>query len=220
MNDSDKAMILIAIFGTALIIGLGVIPNVYGFDYISAQGSLWAYEPKVCIDRTVNESNLWYTLRAADAWETVMNDYGYHNFNYTMYLVEGSDLQETGFCDILIQYGEPAQYNGHANSIGVANCLVNGPVMYSCHLVIKNDPLWYYNTVTHELGHAFGLGHRLPFNQTGFAGVVISNDIMNAQAGLFERITKHNVDFLIDHYHEDGWGLPNAMPQNYTIPHP
>jgi len=42
---------------------------------------------------------------------------------------------------------------------------------------------------------------------------------MFGKVGMMRVITIHNVNFLIDHYGEDGWGMPNYMPSNYTIPH-
>ena len=103
--------------------------------------------------------------------------------------------------------------------MGAAICAQNTVIMKGCEIRVKLPHKAWYETLVHEVGHTLGIGHRQPFEKEGFAGVILSNDIMFGQTGFKRVITEHNVGFLIDHYGTDGWELPNRMPMNYTIPH-
>jgi len=191
--------------------------EVFAFDYISPYGSLWIKQPTICLDRNTNPELTWYAFRAMDSWQNVMEDYGYTNFNYTMYGVY--DIDNSYHCDIMVRFGDPQRLGSSSTAIGVAKCNQDKPMMIGCEIIVKPYHKYWYGTMVHEVGHSFGIGHRTPYNNTGFAGVVLSADAMFKQVGFMRVITIHNVDFLIDHYGEDGWGMPNYMPRNYTIPH-
>ncbi len=217
MDGTEYGIAIIASFIIVALLYVG-LNEAYGYDYISPYGSLWIYEPSVCLDRTTNPELSFYAFQAISSWKDTMNAYGYHNFNYTIYGIY--DLEDSNHCNIMVRFGEPQRLGSSDIAIGVAACNQDIPIMIGCEIVVKVPHRDWYGTLVHEVGHSFGLGHKNSFNATDFPAIILGNDVMFKQTGFKRVITIDNVNFLIDHYGEDGWNMPNNLPQNFTIYHP
>ncbi len=205
---------LILVFMGCVIIADWYIIDAYGFDYISTMPhpSVWMEDPIICINET---EDLYFLLRSVKSWEIELNKRTENNtFNYNIAV---PDRGYDGKCNVQIDFVT----RGIDKTLGLTNCLVLEEVgiIVSCEVTfVKDHPYWYTN-LGHEMGHVFGLGHRLPFELSGAAGIVLADDIMQPFASPFDTISEHDIDVLITYYTLDGFGGTNYLPQNYTIPH-
>ena len=208
LNEDNFYHIILPIILVFFVISLIYVANVYGFDYINAGYGIWDYPPKVCL--RVPETQLWYTLKALDEWRNSWesnNGNKYLNFK----LASMNKFSQLG-CDIQIVDGNPVTIGASKLAIGVTICNNKGNNFFlNCIIVMPFEHEQYYSTSQHELGHALGLGHRLPFNNTGFMGVMLSKDIMNAQDGGWSSITNEDINAIKQIYNNDGFLNPEKV---------
>jgi len=191
-----------------LLLLLGIsFGSVFAFDYIGNNDAIWNKSPTFCLDNN-SYNKTYYAMRAIKSWnvelDKIVND---NSFDYYIH----TDVNHE--CDVIIYNQKTNFQTKSGEALGTTKCLWNEGFYLGCIIKVDFSHEQYYSTIVHEVGHALGLGHRLPFNQTGFAGVVISNDIMMQQAGSFQRITSEDINALINFYGLDGF-LTNSS--NYT----
>jgi len=218
MNKDDFNYIVLPIILVICLIGLIFIVNAYGFDYIDAGRGAWDHPPKLCFNSPPDKKYL--TIRLMDAWRDAWyNSTGNRGLDFKMATIH--PFPQMG-CDIELVDGNPRGIGADGKALGAATCNQNSNGYFTkCIIVMYFDNEYWYATVQHEVGHVLGLGHRLPFNVTGFAGVIISNDIMVGQAGSFQKITVEDINALKQIYGLDGFKNDTKVfiPQNYTIIH-
>ena len=183
-------------------------------DYFSAY-TIWFEKPTVCLVDIPLE-DLYITYRAANQWREAMQNYTqlgtfFYDIKIPNVTVPINILKE---CNITINQVETLPVNAQGGTpIGVTDCKITTEF---CTIKIRADYMkgaYYHDTVVHELGHALGLHHRLPYQLEGMGGVLVSNDIMMPVAKSHLIITKASLDAII-WFHS---GTNYLM--NYTIPH-
>ena len=218
MDEDDFYHIILPIILVIFVISLIYITNAYGFDYINTNNGIWDHPPKVCFNPPAEKK--WYIMRSIDAWRDMWYKVtGNKDLNFRMATIHPYPQMN---CDIEIIDGNPSSIGARPDAIGAAVCMWRSDgYFFKCNIVISLEHQDYYSIVQHEMGHGLGLGHRMPFNVTGFAGVIVSNDIMMGQQGPFQKITNEDINTLIDFYGIDGFNNPEKVfiPKNYTIIH-
>ena len=217
MDVWDILLALGIIFCLGILV-YGANQFVFAFDYIDAGRGAWDNPPKICINPPAEQK--WYSMRAISEWRKVWESYtGNNGLNFKMATIHPYPQMD---CNIEIVDGNPRAIGSKPNALGAASCneYPNG-TLKKCIIVMHFSHEEYYTTLQHEVGHTLGLGHRLPYNVTGFAGVVMSNDIMNPMIGSFQKITEEDIKALTEIYGIDGFKNPETVfiPRNYTIPH-
>lgn len=195
------------------------VQSINAFDYISAsQGGIWNHTPKICINPP--DEQKWYTLKALSSWRDVWFDYtGNHGLDFKIATIHPKPQLN---CDVELVNGNPAGLGADKDALGATSCQRDKKGFNThCLMVMFFDRYDWYTTVQHETGHSLGLGHLLAFNQTGFAGVVLSNDMMFPSSQLYPRITQNDINALKSYYGNDGFANPplNYTSKNYTINH-
>ena len=191
----------------------------FGYDYYDDKvNAVWDHVPKVCFN--VPKEQKYYSIRAIDSWrKNWTNHVGNDEFHYKI-----SDLSKNlqQYCDINIVNGSPAVLGASSNALGVTQCsFKENEFADKCLIVMPFSDSDYYNTLVHELGHAFGLGHRYPYKIEGMLGVLQANDIMFFKANPFHHITIESLDGLVYYYGEDGFKNPEKVfiPRVYNVTH-
>lgn len=188
----------------------------YGFDYINTYINYggFTHTPIVCL---VDPPEKYKAIKATKAWEVAMRKEVGQLYDYNIRIVSAN---ETG-CDILVQFINPLiGYKGASSDLGLANCYKPVTGDRFCSLYINPEKRFWLEAVTHEVGHAFGLGHRLPLdnaNLDAVAGIILEDDIMYPQASPFDHITIEDLDALQHMYNKKGW--TGGINQTYIIPH-
>lgn len=213
MRTSTKVAIILF---CGLLLLVGSLVNAYGVDYFA--NTIWRSElgfeetPMVCL---IGPPDKYNALRAAKSWELALREHTQSNdYDYKIMV-----LKEIGPepCDIFIEFGDPQDvWPSTETRLGAMDCNDYLNKRF-CLAVIDPDANLWYNALVHELGHSFGLGHRLSDTKDGFAYLVVQDDIMFAQAKKFAHITLESLDALQYSYNYNGWN--GAIIANYTIPH-
>ena len=191
-----------------------------GYDYIETYIEEGGFKetPVICIYEPIPHKYL--VLKGAKAWEVELRKYTASNlYDYRIKLVK---VFETD-CNILVKFGDPIELMNGGSPLGVAQC-GDWEGERLCKIAVN----WEYSsseeisrtTLTHELGHALGIGHRMPLDNSNHAGVgqiVLEDDIMFKQASPFDKITKQDMDALLFMYNYSGY--IGGINQTYTIPH-
>ena len=188
----------------------------YG-DYLDLTGTVWDKEPIFCIIKPANMTQFeelgyskYQLIKYVNLWKIKLNHYtDSKDWKYTTVFMNKDSTTE--WCGVRIYFMDSGKKDG---AIGVTECysLRKAPEEVFCDITIftkylKNE--FIGSTITHEVGHALGLGHRLAYTPCDFAAVVTSFDIMMAQAGRNQKITDDDLNALIQIYGEDGFKEPN-----------
>jgi len=186
-----------------IIIACAIIGSLIGYaradDYFTINGK-WDNEPRVCIQ--ITEKNQTHgILKALTLWEKKLNEHtNSTNWNYNV------NIRKTN-CDIDI-----FQNQIRDEIYGETICNVRNGMLTSCDILIFNENIpetHFFQTFTHELGHALGLGHRLTDNQNAFPYLIETKDLMLQYAAPHQRMTNSSLAVLIILYGEDGFEKPN-----------
>jgi len=186
-------------------------------DYLDLTGTVWEEEPVFCIIKPTNMTafeDLGYSkyqmIKYVNLWKIKLNHYtDSRDWKYTTVFMNKDSTTE--WCGVRIYFMDAGKKEG---AIGVTECysLRKAPEETFCDITIFTKYLKHEflgSTITHEVGHALGLGHRLAYTPCDFAAVVSSFDIMMAQAGRHQKITDDDLNALIKIYGKDGFGGDN-----------
>ncbi len=209
MDKADYGIIFLGLL-VGLVLLSFVTYEAYGFDTQTTFGSIWDIHPTICINETGQD--LFYLVRATKAWEIeLFKRTADDSFDYNIAV---PDRGYNGLCHINASY----EITGSA---GTTRCLVvdETGVMLVCEVTVDRTLPNWYTTWTHEIGHALGLGHRIATFPSGFAQIILEDDIMLWQASPHDRISGINIDGLISFYGLDGFDGEVYIPKNYTVPH-
>ena len=170
----------------------------------------WTHTPIVCLDNPPDKFN---ALRAAKSWELAFQErLQSHQYDYRILIVDVWDDR----CNILMTFEDPNNIWKGTSHVGAIACWKYDDGRF-CRGAINPEYIFWYNALVHELGHAWGIGHRNSFEKEGFAFVVLQDDIMLGQSKKFESITIDSIDALHFFYNYNGWN--GALLSDYTIPH-
>jgi len=193
----------------ALIVLIG-IPTAYGFDFFYVSEFVWNTEPIVCLNNPPPYKTF-YALKGATEWKER--------------LPPGFDYR------VLVGYHEECNVN--IESIDFFNYPVNDPLgettceydittfVFGTSITLFNTTNWCYieirttgnegygDTVKHELGHVFGVGHRSIYNASDVGALVATADIMLHQQFGVQTLSEEALAVLRLIYGDDGWADPN-----------
>jgi len=205
--------ILMALFAI-VIIGM---PTAYGFDYFYTSEFVWNTEPIVCLNNPP-QYKTYYALKGATEWKERLPP----GFDYRVLV---GDHEE---CNVNIE-SVKSFYNPNypdENPLGKTVCNYTiTPFVFEDIVTLYNTTNWckvqvrstynegYGDTVKHELGHVFGVGHRSIYNGSDVGALVKTADIMLHQQFGIQKLTEEALSVLRLIYGDDGWVDPN----NYHI---
>ena len=202
---------------SAILIALAIVSgNVASADYFAYRENKWDHEPLICILKPVNYKDfkqygisMGKIVQATNIWKQELNQYTQsNNWNYSIKVLPTYTAMLEYNCDVRIEI-----VNLAGNSFGQIDCyIMKAGERQFCDIVIYDQPANYFlSTITHEVGHALGLGHRLPWTKCDFAAVILSKDIMMMSASKNQAITDESLEALIQFYGEDGFKTPNPV---------
>ena len=205
------------IVGLVLIISLLllVIGLANAVDYFPNTTTLnkaggWTNTPTVCLD---NPPDKFLALKATKSWELAFREHLQTNiYDYTIFIINGWDDR----CDILMTFEDPSDLWNGTSHLGAIACWKFDDDRF-CRGAVNPESKNWYRALVHELGHAWGIGHRNTFTEEGFAYLVMQNDIMISTGNNFEHITTESIDAINFIYNHNGWN--GAFVTHYTVPH-
>ena len=214
--DDIQIVMIIAI----IIIGILSIlyySNAFG-DYLSIRENKWDKDPTFCIlkpsdykDYKPYGLSMGKMIAAVNIWKVELNHYTNSNeWNYTIKVFPTYNGLMGYDCDVTIEFVAT-----NTGPFGTTECYVVAEANRQyCDITIYTyeQPVNYIiSTITHETGHALGLGHRLPWTKCDFAAVIPSKDIMMMSASKGQKITDDDLRALIQIYGKDGFKEPNPV---------
>ena len=222
MNRKEWLFVFVAIMIGLVLASMFMdlyLNKAYG-DYLDLTGHYWNTEPVFCIIKPANMTafeELGYSkyqlIKYVNLWKIKLNHYtDSRDWKYTTVFMNGDSTTE--WCSVRIYFMDTGKKEG---GIGVTECytLRKDPDKPFCDITIFTKYLkgeFIGSTITHEVGHALGLGHRLAYTPCDFAAVVSSFDIMMAQAGRHQKITDDDLNALLSIYGDDGFAGLNTAP--------
>ena len=204
--------IILASLGACIIL-LGVLyTDAYGYDYFEVNPfGAWYHEPSFCFVNVTEDKHK--LIKGLTSWREFMPTGMTYSYKFT-------DSPEG--CDVRIYYDNPILWGSTSpNSLGVADCrdktyysITNVTQFYKvetqeCNVAVRPGigPN-VSETMSHEIGHVLGLGHRLPLNANATLGVIQTQDVMLWQDQGVGKITNEDIIVLFLIY-GDGWQAPN-----------
>ena len=200
------APILLALFAI-IIIG---VPTAYGFDYFYTSEFVWNTEPIVCLNNPP-QYKTYYALKGATEWRDRLPP----GFDYRVLIGYHEE------CNVSVETVKNFNYS-YANPLGETTCNYTiNTFVFEETLTMFNTTNWcnvqirgvhnpgYGDTVKHELGHVFGVGHRTIYNSTDVGALVLTADIMLHQQFGVQKLSEEALAVLKLIYGEDGWADPN-----------
>lgn len=189
-------------------------------DYMAYRENKWDKDPFFCILKPTYYKELksygvsmGSMLQGVNIWKQELNQNFEPNWNYTVKIYPTFTAMLEADCDVKIAFEDKS-----LGPIGTTDCYVlKETERQYCDIMIYTGSVpvkFIKSTVTHEVGHALGLGHRLPYTKCDFAAVVVSGDIMMAQASVNQHITDDDLKALLELYGADGFTLPNPTTEN------
>jgi len=207
--------------------------NAFALQFIPYTGTIQPMTPIVCVlDNSAGSDSLKSVQTALNDWSFKL-DYLTHSRNWDMKVQLTDRMKMTG-CNIIFNFSlipsDPQSFKNTisgkpdlARIMGTTSCnnTLYGHVYCQIDIfLLNNTPSNILTTIEHELGHAFGIGHRQGDTPNDAMKAFLSDDLMFPSAKKFEKLTNEDALAIIHMYGVHGFKNVNPPHEPYIIDYP